>query len=96
MRGVVSLSRQRIVKRMTNIQFEEPQYTAPTAARSDKPSLLSSLVIKCGLARDTASAQNVLVIVLAVVVALTVWINWPSSPNLGPAISSPDNTFPGP
>ncbi len=80
---------------MADIQFEEPVY-AKSPESVKKPSQLSGLLIKTGLAKDDAGAQKVLLMVLVVVVILIIWINWPSSPDLGPAINSPDGTFPAP
>jgi len=58
---------------MADIQFDEPQYTAPVSA--PKASWLTSLVIKTGLATDSAGAQKVLVIVLIVTIVaiILVW-----------------------
>lgn len=67
---------------MNDIQFNEPDYARP-AVPAEQPSWLSSLVIRTGLAKNTADAQKVLIIALVVLVALGIWINWPSSPTSG-------------
>jgi len=59
---------------MNNIQFnEEPQYARPVG--SEKLSWLANLVIKTGLAKDNASAQKVLLVVLVITIAaiVAVW-----------------------
>ena len=62
---------------MTDIQFNEPEYTSRPAP-APKRSYLSNLVIKSGLARDDAGAQKALLVIFCIVVALIVGINWPS------------------
>ena len=69
-----------------NIRFDEPEYMRSTAL--DKPSWLSSLVIKVGLAKDNAGAQKVLLVVLVLVVLATVIVLWVSNASSAPALSS--------
>ncbi len=57
---------------MADIQFDEPQYAASVSA--PKESWLSSLVIRTGLATDSASAQKVLIIVLVVTIVATILV----------------------
>ena len=59
---------------MADIKFEEPQYA--TSISASKESWLTRLVIKTGLATDSAGAQKVLIIVLIVTIMATilVWV----------------------
>lgn len=54
-----------------DVQFNEPEYSARPKAQERKPSFLTSLVIRAGLAKDERSARPVLLIVLAVLVVAT-------------------------
>ena len=58
---------------MVDIQFDEQQFEQPRAA-AGKPSWLSGLVIKSGLAKDEASAQRALLIILVLAIILIVVI----------------------
>ncbi len=59
---------------MADLQFEEEQYEVP-AAVARKPSWLSGLVIRTGLAQDEAGAQKVLLIVLALTIVAILAMN---------------------
>ena len=59
---------------MANLQFEEEQYELP-AAVAQKPSWLSGLVIRTGLAQDEAGAQRVLLVALALIIVAIVAVN---------------------
>jgi len=63
---------------MSNIQFDEESRYARPLFNSEKRSWLANLVIKTGLAKDSAGAQKVLLVVFMLAVLGTIFIWWPS------------------
>ena len=60
---------------MADLQFnEEQQYARPTPTR--KPSFMTGLVMRSGLAKDEAGAQRVLLIVLVLVILAIIAVNF--------------------
>jgi hypothetical protein len=60
---------------MDDIRFEDDAQYGRSVSGLDKPSWLSNIVIKIGLAKDNAGAQRVLLIVLVITIAaiIAVW-----------------------
>ncbi len=80
-----------------NIQFDEPEYTRPTAYQGSKPGFagqerahpeglsnvkgLSGLVIKWKLAKDEEGVRRVLLIVIAICVIVMIFMWWSQAGN---------------
>jgi hypothetical protein len=73
---------------MDNVSFNEPQYRRNVSS-SAKPSFLSNLVIRMGLAKDPQGAQRILFIlfvIAAVAAIIVIWTGSGSSVQLNPDV----------
>jgi hypothetical protein len=63
-----------MVKAMTDVQFEEPDYQQQGPPRPKKTSFLAGIFISLGLAKDEAGAQRPMLIATIIVALLAVAI----------------------
>ena len=62
---------------MEEVQFDEEQEFARPRSNQGPKKGLEGLIIRWGLAKDSAGAQKILFIILIAIIAATVVIDWP-------------------